>query len=109
MSKLFRAAVLFAAIGAVMYAGGLTTTAPAQVKDKKDPDKKKVDVDEDEVGVVEVYKSKEGWRYRVKNAEGKTIAMPAVGYDTPDDAMKILNQVKNTLAKAKVKVLKDKK
>jgi hypothetical protein len=106
MGKLFRAAVLFAAIGAVMSAGSLTTFAPAQDKKKE---AKGVVVDEDEVGTVEVYKAKDGWRYRVKNAQGKSIAIPAVGYESPDDAMKILNQVKATLSKAKVKVIKDKK
>lgn len=107
MSTLFRAFVLFAAIGAVMAAGNLASTAPAQVKEKKDT--KKADaIDEETVGTVEVYKAKDGWRYRVKNSAGKSIAIPVVGYETPEDAQKILDLVKNTLSKAKVKVLKDK-
>jgi hypothetical protein len=107
MSKLFRAAVLFAAIGAVMYASGIATVAPAQEK-KGEATKTAKAADDDEVGTVEIYKSKEGWRYRVRNAEGKTIAIPTVDYPSPEEVTKILNQVKTTLSKAKVKTLKEK-
>jgi uncharacterized protein YegP (UPF0339 family) len=105
MGKLFRVVVLLAAILAVMSAGSLTTIAPAQEKKKA---AKAVGADDD-VGTVEVYKAKDGWRYRVKNSQKKTIAMPVTGYESPEDAMKILNQVKATLNKTKVKVLKEEK
>ena len=105
MGKLFRAVVLLAAIAAVMSAGSLTTIAPAQEKKKAN---KAVGADDD-VGTVEVYKAKDGWRYRVKNAQGKLIAHPGVGYESPEDVTKILNQVKATLNKAKIKTLNEKK
>jgi uncharacterized protein YegP (UPF0339 family) len=105
MGKLFRAVVLLAAIAAVMSAGSLTTIAPAQEKKKAT----KASGKDDDVGTVEVYKAKDGWRYRVKNTQGKVIALPAVGYESQEDATKILNQVKATLNKAKVKLPKEEK
>jgi len=107
MSKLLRATMLFAAIGAVMYAGGFTTIAPAQVKDK-DKDKTKTKAME-EVGVTEVYKAKDGWRFRIKNAEGKSVAIGTVGHDTKEEAIAVVDFVKTTLAKGKVNVLKEEK
>ena len=107
MGKLFRAAVLFAAIGSVLAAGGLTTVAPAQVKDKKD--KKDTKTKADEIGVTEVYKAKDGWRFRVKSPEGKSIAIGTVGYDTKEEAVKVVEAVKATLTKGKVDVLKEAK
>jgi uncharacterized protein YegP (UPF0339 family) len=105
MGKLFRAVVLLAAIAAVMSAGSLTTIAPAQEKKKAN---KAVGTDDD-VGTVEVYKAKDGWRYRVRNAQAKLIAISGVGYESPEDVTKVLNQVKATLNKAKVKTLNEKK
>ena len=78
MSKLFRAVVLVAALGAVMAAGNLATTAPAQEKKKK--------ATKEEVGITEVYKAKDGWRFRIKNLDGKSVAIGTVGFDTKDEA-----------------------
>jgi uncharacterized protein YegP (UPF0339 family) len=105
MGKLFRAAVLFAGIGALMSAGGLITVAPAQVKDKDKKDAKAAD----EIGVTEVYMAKDGWRFRIKNAEGKSIAIGTVGHDKKEDALKTVELVKHTLTKGKVEVLKEEK
>jgi hypothetical protein len=101
MSKLFRAVVLFAAIGAVMAAGNLTTFAPAQEK------KKAPKVGKEEVGVTEIYKAKDGWRFKVMNSAGKSVAIGTVGFDTPDEAENMVEFVKNTLVKGKVNVSKD--
>ena len=106
MGKLFRAVVLFAGIGTLMSAGGLITVAPAQVKDK---DKKKDAKEAEEIGVTEVYMAKDGWRFRIKNAEGKSIAIGVVGHDKKEDAMKVVEQVKHTLNKGKVDVIKEEK
>jgi hypothetical protein len=100
MSKLFRAVVLVAALGAVMAAGNLTT-APAQEKKKKGT--------KDEVGTTEVYKAKDGWRFKIMNTAGKSVAIGTVGFDTPDEAESMVEYVKNTLAKGKVTVTKDAK
>jgi uncharacterized protein YegP (UPF0339 family) len=103
MSKLFRAVLLFAAIGAVMAAGNLFSPATAQVK-KKAPTTQK-----DEVGVTEVYKAKDGWRFRIKNAAGKSVAIGTVGFDTKEDAEHMVDFVRTTLTKGKVNVLKEEK
>lgn len=106
MCKLLRLCVLFAAMAALVTATGLTS-APAQVKDKdkktdkKTEDKAKVDAPE-EVGVAEVYLAKDGWRFRIKNAAGKSIAIGTVGYDKKEDCMKVLDVVKATLSKGKI-------
>jgi uncharacterized protein YegP (UPF0339 family) len=114
MGKLFRAVVLFAAMGALVSAGGLVTSAPAQDKKdkdtKKDKDKDKKEVKKaDEIGMIEVYQAKDGWRFRVKNTEGKSVAIGTVGFETKEEALKTIEFVKATLAKAKVEVLKDEK
>src|SRR5262249_60138585 len=111
MGKLLRLCVLFGAIAALMSATGLTT-APAQVKDKKDDkakvDDKKTDAKE-EIGVTEVYMAKDGWRFRVKNTEGKSIAIGTIGYDKKEDCLKVVDAVKATLTKGKVVEIKDDK
>ena len=100
--------MLFAAIGAVMYAGGFTAIAPAQVKDK-DKDKSKTKAME-ELGVAEIYEAKDGWRFRIKNPEGKSIAIATTGLDTKEEVMKNLDLIKATLNKSKPEVIKkDKK
>lgn len=104
MKKLARSAVLFFAIGTLMYTGGLVSLAPAQVKDKKDT-KGKIG----EIGVTEVYKAKDGWRFRIKGPEGKSIAIGVVGYDTKEEAAKTVELVKNTLNRGKVNILDEKK
>jgi hypothetical protein len=101
MSKLFRVAVLFAAIGAVVSAGNLSSPAPAQVK-KKDSGK-------DEVGSTSVYKAKDGWRFKVMNTSGKSVAIGTVGFDTKEEAEKMVEFVRLTLNKGKVDVAKDEK
>jgi uncharacterized protein YegP (UPF0339 family) len=103
MGKLFRAAVLFAAIGAVMSAGSLSSPALGQAK------KKAPVVQKDEVGVTEVYKAKDGWRFRIKNTAGKSVAIGTVGFDTKEDAEKMVDFVRTTLGKGKVNVLKEEK
>jgi uncharacterized protein YegP (UPF0339 family) len=102
MSKLFRAAVLFAALGAVLAAGNLTSTAPAQETKKKKATK-------DDIGTTEVYKAKDGWRFKIMNSAGKSVAIGTVGFDTPEEAENMIEYVKNTLAKGKVNVSKDAK
>src|SRR5438067_308132 len=67
----------------------------AQKDDKKKDDKKK---DEKKIGTIEVYKSKDGgYRFRVKNADGKNLAISAVSADTKDEALKQLEDIKDTL------------
>jgi hypothetical protein len=101
MNKLFRALVLLAALGAILAAGNLVAPAPAQVK-KKGGGK-------DEFGSTSVYKAKDGWRFKVMNASGKSVAIGTVGFDTKEEAEHMVEYVKTTLNKGKVDVAKDDK
>lgn len=63
---------MYRAIAFVVVALALATftvDVGAQKKDTKDAGKSGV-------GTIEVYKAKKGWRYRIKDDEAKTIAMP---------------------------------
>jgi uncharacterized protein YegP (UPF0339 family) len=114
--KLIRPFVLFCAIVGVVGSAALTDAPARQKDDKKDPKKEaKKDDKKDtkgagDVGTVEVYMAKDGWRVRVKNAEGKSVAIGTVGYDKQEDALKTVDFLKATFAKGKVNVEKaDKK
>jgi uncharacterized protein YegP (UPF0339 family) len=104
MRTLFRSLALFALVAAVVASAG-TTEAPALQKEK-DKDKKAA---EEAVGTVEVYQAKDGWRFKVVNAEGKSVAIGTVGYAKKEDALKAVEFLKNTLAKGKVNEAKDAK
>ena len=97
MRTTFRSCVLFALIAVLVMWIGLPT-APALQKDK---DKKP------EVGTVEVYKAKDGWRVRIKNADDKSVAITTVGHDKKEDALKDVEFLKTTLAKGKVVEVND--
>jgi hypothetical protein len=101
MSKLVRAAVLCSALAAILAASILSNSAPAQEKKKKG-------VAKDEIGTTEVYKAKDGWRFKVMNSAGKSVAIGTVGFDTPAEAESMVEYVKNTLTKGKVTVTKAK-
>lgn len=108
MGNLVRGIALFAAIGAVIYAGGFSAIAPAQDKQKKgDKDKKSVKAKAENLSVTEIYKAKDGWRFRVRSGEGKTIAISVLGYETKEEARKTFDLVKATIASGKVEVLKE--
>jgi hypothetical protein len=115
MRKFLRPFVLFCAIAGIVGSAALTDAPAFQKDDKKDPKKgdKKDDKgakDAADVGTVEVYMAKDGWRIRVKNAEGKSVAIGTVGYDKQEDALKTVDFLKATFAKGKVSVEKaDKK
>ncbi len=101
MRTAFRSFLLFAAIAALVAAGGLSSSAPAlQPKDKKGAE---------EVGTIEVYKAKDGWRIRVKNAEGKSVAIGTVGHEKKEEAMKDVDFLKATFGKGKVVEVKEEK
>ena len=100
MRTLFRSLALFALVAALVASTNVSH-APAQGKDK--------DKDKDEVGTIEVYKAKDGWRFRVKNAEDKSVAIGTVGYDKKEDCLKAVDFIKTTMAKAKVTEIKEEK
>ncbi|HEV3440661.1 MAG TPA: DUF1508 domain-containing protein [Gemmata sp.] len=111
MGKILRAVVLFAAIAGLMTAVG-SAIAPAQVKDKdkdKDKDKKDTKAAPEEIGVTEVYKATDGWRFRIKSPDGKSLAIGTVMFDKKEDCLKAVEVVKTALLKGKVVELKDEK
>ena len=103
MRTLLRSLALFAVVAALVASAGLSD-APARQKEK-DKDAKKAE----EVGTIEVYQAKDGWRFRVKNAEGKSVAIGTVGYDKKEECLKAVDFLKTTMAKAKVTEVKDDK
>jgi hypothetical protein len=107
MSKILRAVVLFSAIAGIMAAVG-SAFAPAQVKDKE-KDKKDTKAATEEIGVTEVYKAPDGWRFRIKNPEGKLLGIGIVGFEKKEDCLKTVELVKTALLKGKVVELKDEK
>lgn len=105
MGKILRALVLLAAIAGLMTAVS-SAIAPAQVKDK---DKKDTKAAPEEIGVTEVYMAKDGWRFRIKNPEGKSLAIGTIGFDKKEDCLKAIEVVKTAVLKGKVVELKDEK
>lgn len=86
-AKFARAAALLAAALAV------SAVAFATADDKKDPKK--------DAGVAEVYKGKDGWRFRIKGTDGKSIATSPKGYGDKEDALKMLDTIKDILTNTK--------
>jgi uncharacterized protein YegP (UPF0339 family) len=105
MGKILRAVVLFAAIAGLMTAVG-SAIAPAQVKDK---DKNDTKAAPEEIGATEVYKASDGWRFRIKSPDGKSLAIGTVMFDKKEDCLKAVEVVKTALLKGKVVELKDEK
>jgi uncharacterized protein YegP (UPF0339 family) len=108
MRKLLRSFVLFAAISGLLTAAGLSV-APAQVKDKKDDKPKDDKTKVEEIGVTEVYMAKDGWRFRIKNADGKSVAIGTIAHEKKEDALKAVEFVKTAMTKGKVVEIKDDK
>lgn len=107
MTQLARSLVLAGGMFALVVAGG-SAVAPAQ--DKKDV-KKDAKAEKDiKAGTVEVYKDKGGdFRFRVKDADGKVIAIPPKGYNSKEECVKALDAIRHTLNTAKVAEVKDDK
>lgn len=98
MAKILRTLVLATGMAALV-AMMTVPSAPAQDKKGKQPAK---------AGTVEVYADKSGsFRFRVKDSEGKVIAMPPKGYGTKAECLKALDEVKAVLNSGKVVEVKD--
>ena len=118
MLKLSRSLMLMAALA--FCAGSTVTLATAQETKKADPKKvdpkKKVDEKADskaEVGTIEIKKNVEKgtWRYSIKNAEGKTIAMPLpqLHWETKEECLKAIEELKMILNQGKTTDFKEPK
>jgi hypothetical protein len=77
----------------------VASTSVVDAQGKKDGKTKK----DASVGAIEIYKAKAGMRYRIVDTDGKTIAMPppAKHWDTREDVVKAIGELKQTLNKAK--------
>ena len=101
MSKLVRLGALLVAMTAITASAISIADAQDKGKDPKKPAEKP--------GKVEVYMAKDGYRFRIMDADGKTIAMTTKAYDKKEDAHKALEQVKATLNTVKVTEVKEEK
>jgi len=59
-------------------------------------------------GTVEVYQAKDGWRFRIKNAQGKSLAIGVVGYATKEEALQVIQQVQEILNTQKAVIVEKK-
>lgn len=61
------------------------------------------------LGEVEIFKGKAGFRWRVVDTDGKTIAMPPASkaWETKEEVGKALDELKETLNKVKPKEVKE--
>ena len=103
-----------------LLAGLAVLTVPAMpladAQDKKDTkkdakkDAKKADKKDAKAkdGSIEIYKDASGnFRFRIKDGDGKVIAMPPKGYAEKEEVEKLLEQIKTILEKAKPVEVKD--
>ena len=104
MHKLLYSLALFAAVG--MLVAFASPPAPAQPTKKDEKKEAKKDEKKDdkpaEAGAIEVYQGKDGWRFRVTGADGKSIAIGMQGYAKKDECLAAVEALKATMAKAKV-------
>ena len=103
MRKFLCSLALFAAVG--LLAASAPSPAPAQPKDKKESkkdDKKDPKKAEADASKVEVYQAKDGWRFRVLGADGKTVAVGVQGFAKKDECLAAVESLKAALGKAKV-------
>jgi hypothetical protein len=82
---------------------GASVDSQVDAQEKKSKKEKK----EAAVGSVEIYKAKDGYRFRIKDPDNKVIAMPPRARETKEEVAKDLEDIKATLNKAKPADVKD--
>jgi hypothetical protein len=105
---------LFATSAALFLASsaGLTSvivqaqpkTATVQTQDKTKPSHTDAPG-----GTVEVYQAKDGWRFRIKDAQGKSLAIGVVAYSTQEEAVQTLQQIQRILNQQQTTLVPPKK
>lgn len=96
MSKWIRSLALMTALAAL--SAGTVSIAQEKGKAKKD-DKKAA-----KVGTIEYYKNDKGkWRYIIKDENDKSIVMPLaqISYESKEETLKAIEQLKKILADVK--------
>jgi uncharacterized protein YegP (UPF0339 family) len=88
-----------------LFAGGDSDRAYGQAKSKPAPAPTRKEAAK--VGTIEVYKAKDGYRFRIKELDGKTIAMPTRGHEDKEDCLKSLEFIKATLDSVKPTEVKE--
>lgn len=90
------------AMAAVVFSAGI---AAAQEKKPDPPAKPKsvgATVKKDSPGSIEIFQAKDGgYRFRIKDTDGKVVAMPTKSYESKEEIVKLLTMIKETLAVAK--------
>ena len=112
MRKAIGLVVLALSLGVVAAPGLAPVDAQDKTKTKTKDAKSKDDAKDKKgaraaTGTIEIYQAKDGYRYRIKDTEGKTIAMPARGHETKQDVVKDLEEIKAILDKAKPTEVKE--
>lgn len=116
MTKFIRSLACLSALAVMVAATGSTAQdkkkddkKPAEAKkDDKKPEPKKAE-EKKEAG-IHIYKNDNGkWRYRIVNAEGKTVVMPVplASWETKADCEKAIADLKALLNTAKPTEVKD--
>ena len=111
MTKWIRSLALMTALAA-LSAG---TVSVAQEKAAKGAQKKGEDkkaAKPDKVGTIEYYKNEKGkWRFIIKDENDKSIVMPLaqISYESKDETLKAIEQLKKILTEVKPTERTDKK
>jgi hypothetical protein len=107
------------AIGLLVLVIGVAVVASPELTSVDGQDKAKTKVKTDSkakdkkgsaapaVGTIEIYKAKDGFRFRIKDDGGKVIAMPPRARETRDEVVTDLEDIKATLNKVKPTEVKD--
>lgn len=102
---MFRAVLTVSMIFGVAMLCEVGADAQTKTKDKDTATKKVEEKKKDAAaaGGIEIYKGKNGFRYRIVDADGKTVAMPIpnAAWDTKEGVLKAIDALKETLSKAK--------
>ena len=86
-----------AAVGLVALSGA----TPSSAQDKSKTTVKNV-------GTVEIYEAKDGFRFRVKDIDGNILALPSKGFEKKEECIKALEALKATMGAAKFTEVKEK-
>lgn len=102
----FTRTVMLTLVAAVVALGAAVAQPPKPKVDPKKDTKPKTSTNagsskKQGLGTIEVYQAKDGYRFRIKDTDGKTIAMPTRGLDSKEDVLNLLTMIKETLATVK--------
>ena len=103
------------ALAAAVLSAGLAAAQEKKPDPKKDaPAKPKTvagsTIKKASPGTIEIFETKDGgFRFRLKDTDGKVVAMPTKSYESKEEVIKLLAMIKETLATAKPTEVKGEK